>query len=698
MRTLSQLSLLALTVLFLSNCQNETTEHAYNYINWSDYLGSADRSHYSTLDQITPENIHQLQVAWTYAMPDSGQNQTNPIIIDNKLFGVTSKLEAFAIDATTGKELWRFGNPERIWHGTRRGVAYWSDGEDKRVMFSAGPYLFALNPENGQPITTFGKDGKINLHVGLPDKDQDKFVISSTPGAIFENLIIMPVRVDEGANAARGDIRAFDVRTGELVWTFHTIPYPNEPGFETWEDTTAYRKIGGANNWAGMTVDPKLGIVYAPTGSASPDFYGGNRLGANLYANCLLALDARTGERVWHYQLVHHDLWDRDFPAPPNLITVRRNGKKIDAVVQITKQGYVFIFDRKTGKLLFDVEEKRVPPSILIGEKAWETQPIPSKPRPFARLSSELTEADISPYAENRDELLEIFRKVEKRLYAPFTTEPTLLMPGLDGGGEWGGAAADPNDGIIYINSNEMAWLLQMEADTSAIYASQGQALYAQYCATCHQKDLSGNAASGYPTLVDISKKLNKVQINDLITNGKGMMTGFPQLKEEEKQSIIAFLFKEETESNEVAVAPRDLYRFKGYTKFLDSKGLPAIGPPWGTLNALDLNTGEYIWSIPFGETETLKAQGHPTTGTENYGGAVVTENGLLFIAATKDGYFRTFDKKTGKILWETKLPAPAFATPSTYQINGKQYVVVVCGGEKLGTPKGNLVVAFALE
>ncbi|NUO01367.1 MAG: pyrroloquinoline quinone-dependent dehydrogenase [Saprospiraceae bacterium] len=676
-----------------------------DYSEWREYLGGPDRNHYSSLTEITPENVQQLKVAWTYAAPDSGQMQMTPIIVDGILFGVTATVQAFALDAATGKEIWRFGDPLRVWHSTSRGVAYWENGEDKRILYTIGPKLYALNAKTGKPIETFGDKGSVDLHEGLPQSARDKFIISNTPGTIFENLIIMPLRLAEDAEAAPGDVRAFDVVSGKLVWTFHTIPYPYEMGYETWENKEAYLNttVGGANNWAGMAVDRKAGVLFVPTGSAAPDFFGGQRTGKNLYANCLLALNARTGEKIWHYQFTHHDIWDRDPPAPPNLIKVRRFGKVIDAVAQVTKQGYVFVFDRKTGQSLYPIEEVEALPSPLAEEKAWPTQPIPVAPQPFARQAYELTENDLSPYAENRAELLEAFRKLDRRRFAPPSLEGVLLLPGYDGGAEWGGAAADPEDGILYVNSNEMAWILKLEAN-SQVGASLplGEATYLKLCASCHQVNLSGNALSGYPSLVDISRKRSRNYISGLVTSGKGMMPGFPQITGDAKQALLDFLLglekKEGGEGIATAALPDLPYKHTGYHKFLDSNGLPGIAPPWGTLSAIDLNTGAYRWKVTLGDTDSLKQKGHPPTGCESYGGPVVTASGLLFIAGTKDGKFRAFNKNNGKLLWETTLPAAAFATPATYEVNGKQYIALACGGEKLGTPKGNKVVAFALE
>jgi quinoprotein glucose dehydrogenase len=701
------LTVLLAGLVFLTACTNDPkpkNNHA-DYTTWSSYLGGPDRNHYSTLSQITPENVGKLTVAWSYSAPDYGQMQMSPIIVDTILYGVTAAMRAFAVHAGTGKEIWRFGDTLKVWHSTSRGVSYWEKGDDKRILYTVGSDLYALNALTGKPIPSFGAQGKIDLRSGLPERAKDLFVISNTPGTIYKDLIVMPLRLSEAEGAAPGDVMAFNVITGAVEWVFHTIPYPEEGGAETWESRKNIESglVGAANNWAGMAVDEALGIIYVPTGSAAPDFYGGVRQGSNLYANCLLALNADTGKRIWHFQFTHHDIWDRDPPAPPNLITMERKGKKIAAVAQVTKQGYVFVFDRKTGAPLFDIVERAVPTvSALEGEIPWATQPFPVKPQPFARQSDQLTENDISPYAPNQEELKATFLQADKRLYTPPGLDPVFLLPGYDGAAEWGGAGADPEDGILYVNSNEMAWLLQMEKqDPLTQQMPLGERVYTTYCVTCHQKDRKGIAASGFPSLVEIGKRKSKQDISEVITQGKGMMTGFPQIPKPEKEALLSYLLdiqdKKEVASENKTSANLVPYKHKGYTKFLDSNGNPGIRPPWGTLHAIDLNSGDYLWSVPFGETDSLKALGHPTTGIENYGGPVITENGLLFIGATKDGYFRVFDKRTGKILWEYKLPAAAFATPATYEINGKQYVVIACGGEKLGTPKGNQLVAFAL-
>ncbi|WP_099542883.1 PQQ-binding-like beta-propeller repeat protein [Maribacter sp. 4G9] len=701
-----KISTVFLLSLVLVSCETEKTTATAKkeYATWSSYLGDSGRTHFSTLSQINKENVERLKLAWTYEAEDWGQMQMNPIVVDSILYGVTAALRVVALQSGTGEELWQFGDSVKVWHSTSRGVSYWSKGEDKRILCTRGAYLYALDALSGKPIASFGENGRIDLRSGMDESAQNKFVISNTPGTVFKDLIVMPLRVSEGVGAAPGDIMAFNIITGKLEWSFHTIPRPGEFGHETWEDSTAYKSplVGAANNWAGMAVDEEAEIIYVPTGSAAPDFYGGVRLGQNLFSNSLLALNANTGVRLWHFQFTHHDIWDRDPPAPPNLLMVERDGKKIPAVAQVTKQGYVFVFNRLTGEPLFDIEEIPFPKSELEGEETWATQPIPKSPKPFARLSQELTEANISPFAENRDELLDVFASADKRFYAPPNIAPVLLLPGYDGAAEWGGASVDPEDGILYVNSNEMAWMLGViENNEEAYDGPLGESTYQKYCVTCHQPDRKGNVGSGYPSLLDVQLRKEKNEVSQIITNGKGMMTGFPQLSKEEMDALLLFLFDEEikhTVADEIAqnTETQEKYKHAGYTKFLDSNGLPAINPPWGTMHAIDLNTGNFKWSIPFGNTPELGKEGIGT-GTENYGGAVVTENGLLFIAATKDGFFRAFDKENGTLLWEYELPAPAFATPAMYEFNGKQYIAIACGGEKLGTKKGNKIIAFAL-
>ena len=689
-----------LVVLYFNNPSLSPKEE------WRDYLGGPDRNHYSTLTQIDSSNVTDLRVAWEYHTGDSGQVQCNPIIVDGRLYAVTANAEPFALDAATGKEHWRIGNANGN-NVIMRGLTYWEDSDNKRILYSRESWLHAVDAITGEPILSFGDSGRVSLMSGLGPTAEKKYVASRTPGIVFEDLIIMPLSLSEGADAAPGHIQAFNIRTGKLEWVFKTIPAPGEFGYDTWpEDAYKNIDVGAGNNWAGMAVDVEREIVYVPTGSAGFDFYGAPRKGANLFANTLLALNARTGERIWHFQFVRHDIFDRDAPAPPNLVTVTHDGKRIDAVAQVTKQGFVFVFNRETGEPLFPIEEVPTPPSDVPGEEAWPTQPLPTIPLPYARQT--LTEADINPYSSNRDSLLITFRN--SRFEGPFTPlskRGSIVYPGLDGGAEWGGAAVDP-DGIMYLNSNEMGWLISLNEQQPLAdnVVSPGQQVYAQYCSSCHGTERKGNAASGYPSLVNVGDRLERDHVLNVIARGKGMMPGFQRLTEKEKKDLVAYLYGERIQTvgnprpedkKEVMGDAHLDYRISGYTKFLDKDGYPAIRPPWGTLNAIDLNTGEYVWTKIFGSYPELEAKGIPQTGSESYGGPVITASGLLFIAGTKDKKFRAYHKTTGELLWETTLPAAGFATPSTYQVDGRQYVVIACGGTKLGADKGDSYVAFAL-
>ncbi len=521
----------------------------------------------------------------------------------------------------------------------------------------------------------------------------------------------MGSKVEESPPAAPGHIRAYDVRTGKMKWIFHTIPQPGEYGYETWEDPSNYKIIGGANVWSGFALDEQRGILFAPTGSATYDFYGGKRKGANLFANCLIALDANTGKRKWHYQFIHHDVWDRDLPTPPALITISHKGKTIDAVAQPTKNGMLFLFDRETGQPLYEIKEIPVDTaSELPNEKLWPTQPVTTVPEPFVRQT--LTAADINPYQPDS-----IIAQLKKQMagfrygnmFLPPGKKPSLVFPGYDGGAEWGGPSFDPQTGIMYINANEMAWILQMlevkpEIPKKETNLQAGKRLYNTYCSPCHGGDRKGTG--NYPSILNITAKYTHESFLEHITKGRRMMPGFSYLSDAEKLAISSFVMEEKKYQQAPYTGPVSdqstdpdfmPYRMNGYTKFLTPDGKPAISPPWGTLNAIDLNAGKLLWKIPLGEYADLKAKGIPATGTENYGGPVVTKGGLVFIAATRDSKIRAFNKYSGKLLWEYELPAPGFATPAVYEWNGKQYLVIACGGGKLGTQSGDKYVCFAL-
>lgn len=694
-------------VLFIYGAQAQVNKKSNaQYRDWQMFGGGEENIHYSTLSQITRRNVHQLEVAWRYdsgdEFPDS-EIQCNPIVIDGVLYATTPKVRVIALEAATGQLIWSFDpNEGRKPTGKMRtrGVTYWSDGKEKRIYFGFRNRLYSLDAATGKPAAAFGKGGWIDLREGLGRESIEGLTVTvNTPGTVYKDMLIVGSMVSEGLPAAPGDIRAYDLRTGKLRWSFHTIPHAGEFGYDTWPPD-AWKYIGGANNWAGLVVDQKRGLVFAPTGSAAFDFFGGNRHGDNLFANTLLCLDANTGKRVWHFQAIKHDVWDRDFPSAPQLVTVKRNGRAIDAVAQITKSGHVYLFERTTGKTLFPIEYRQYPQSPIEGERLAATQPLPLLPPPFAR--QRLTEDMLTQRTpEAHRAALERFRKLRSNgQFEPPSLEGTVVFPGYDGGGEWGGAAFDPETGLFYVNSNEMAWILKIIERPKPKALPSGKTLYEEHCAGCHKSDYSGSPPE-FPALIGLKDKMSLEEARGIIRNGQGRMPGFARLGNEALQALAVYVMtgKDTKTVAATTASPIDQkYTFDGYNRFLDADGYPAIAPPWGTLNAIDLNAGRIVWQIPFGEYPALAEKGLKDTGSENYGGAIVTRNGLLFIGATNyDSKFRVFDKLTGKLLWETKLPAAGNATPAMYEVNGRQFVVIAAGGGKGGAPSGGSYIAFAL-
>lgn len=660
-------------------------------------------THYSALTQINRKNVARLQQIWQFDSGDEfkgSEMECNPIVLDGVLYATTPRLRVVALDAASGKLLWDFDphRGEKSPAQTRsRGLVSWGEGAERRIFAAIGSYIYALDAKTGQPIASFGEAGRIDLHEGLGDTAKSLTVQATSPGVVYNDLLIQGTLVSEDLPAAPGHIRAFDVRTGKLRWIFHTIPLPGEPGYETWPPD-AWKSIGGANAWSGLTLDPKHGMVFVPTGSAAFDFYGANRLGDDLYANCLLALNAETGKLMWHFQLVRHDLWDRDLPAAPTLVQVRKDGHLIDAVAQVTKYGWVWMFNRDTGEPLVPLRRINTPPSDVDGEATSPYQLLPTEPPPYAR--QEVTPdilTDRTPQA-HQAVLNQFNQLVSGPQFTPPSRKGTIVFPGFDGGAEWGGATWDPKTGIMYINSNEMAWVLRLVPRVLGTEALTGSALYRQNCAGCHRLDLKGSPPE-FPSLVDIGTRLTRAQVSDMVHHGGGRMPSFGQLGEDKINAIVDYLMTGKDTKLDGAEHPAVTafsplkYGIDGYNKFLDPDGYPAVKPPWGTLNALDLNKKSYVWQQPFGEVA-----GMTNTGSENYGGSVVTAGGLLFIAATtRDRKFRAFDKKTGKLLWETTLPAAGTATPAVYSVRGREYVVIAAGGGKWGQLSGGSYVAFAL-
>lgn len=714
---MSRISLLFLLILFFifTGCEkNEGYENEQRDREWRSYQGGPHRNQYSPSTQIDRSNVKNLKIAWEYRTGDyspEGQTQIqcNPIVIDGVLYATSPKLDCFALNAATGKEIWRF-SPTSEKHfnfsmGVNRGVTYFSDGHEKRIYYMAGQLLIALNASNGQLVAGFGNKGVVDLKKGLLPNSEKLYINGTSPGAIYENKLIIGCRVSEDQISAPGYIRAYNVYTGEIEWVFHTIPQPGEYGYSTWPKEV-WNKVGGANDWSGMSVDEEQGIVYIPLGSAAFDFYGGNRGGRNLFANCILALNAETGQRIWHFQTVHHDLWDRDLPAPPNLFTYKNNGREVLALAQIAKSGFIFVFNRMTGEPLYPIDEIPVPGSDLRGEKTWPTQPLPEKPEFFARQF--FTEDDFNDFnPEVRKQAIETFKRIRHgQYYIPPSTEGTLIFPGFDGGGEWGGAAVDPETNILYVNSSQMPWILTMVdlmPEREANLSSAGKLLYNIHCVKCHGPDRKGDGRN-YPNITNIKSKYTREGLMNYIATGRGMMPAFDFLTEEQKNEIATYVMYPDLKqpagktSGEYDSLVRAVpYSTTGYNRWVDKFGNPVITPPWGTLNAVNLNTGNRVWSVPLGEIDSLMALGIPRTGTENYGGPVVTAGGLIFIAATKDERFHAFDKENGDLLWQTRLPYGGYATPAVYETGGKEYVVIACGGGKMGTPSGDVYRAYAL-
>ena len=770
-------------------------------VDWPAYNGGADGDHYSGLTQINRGNVSKLQVAWTYDSGEKGGIQTNPLIVGRTLYAYTPTQKVVALDAATGKLKWKYDSGI---NGSQpaRGLAYWTDGAHGRIFAGIMNFLYCLDTETGKPIEGFGEGGRVDLRKGLERTPADNYesqsIALTSPGLVYKDLIIVGGRNPETHPAPPGYIRAYDVRTGKLRWVFHTVPLPGEPGYETWPQD-AWKSAGAANNWAGMTLDAERGIAYVPTGSAVMDFYGGDRVGDDLYANCLLALDASTGKLLWHFQGVHHDLWDRDFPSPPALVTLKRDGKTIEAIAQTSKQGYLYLFDRLTGKSLYPITERPYPASTVPGEVAAKTQPLPDYPEPFAR--QRMTEDMMTTRTPEMHEwAVQQFRAMRSDgQFIPLVSggQQTIVFPGFDGGAEWGGPAVDPVNQILYVNANEMAWLGGLMPNPAG--GSPGARVYRDQCAVCHGVDRAGSPPS-FPSLVNIGSRLNDEQIAHTVKTGVGRMPSFPNIDDHRMNDLLQYLrtgdtsetsagdkkemqsapaagIAHEADRNGAAVYEKRCsichgdhlegfppsfpalmgvggrlstaqvtnlihtgrgrmpampslqgdelesllrflgvgsgiptvtppteseegpYIFSGYKKFLDPEGYPAFNPPWGTLSAIDLKNGRYLWKINLGEYPALAQQGMKNTGSENYGGPVLTASGVLFIGATvSDRRFRAFDSRTGKLLWETELPFPGVATPSTYMIDGRQYVVIAAsGGRDPRVPVGGSYVAFAL-
>ena len=684
-----------------------------NFVDWATYRGDQEGTGYSSLSQITTANVQLLEEVWTYDTRDLVRPgmSSNPIVIEGVMYFSDSELNLVALDAATGEELWLFDLSEHhsrgdyLASGIMRGSVYWEDenGNNSRIFHLTKDLVWAINPDDGTLIESFGSGGYIDLkenHVWPAHLLENK-ITNTSPPVIYDDHLILDSNVSEGREEPPGNIRSFNALTGEYEWRFHTIPLEGQPGYETWEweDNMIY---GGANSWGGFTVDEERGWVFAATGSATGGIHGGGgaRPGMNLFSNSVLAIDAETGELQWYFQTMHHDIWDYDIAPAPMLATITQDGEERDVVVQTGKQGKVFVFDRDTGESLFPIVEKPVPTDAAFGEVAYPTQPWPLKPDPLVRTS--VYESDLTTITpESHASALEQFKRLRPGpMYTPPSIEGTIVQPGIHGGNEWGGPAFDPETNIAYVNVNDFPFVLTLDLIDPDQFedmteTAQGRTIYLAACAACHGADRQGGVA----VALDITT-LSADELRDVITQGVNAMPAFPTFDEDELDNVVAFLQSEpgeEISTSDIDLSDENLTWSGGEGElswststpqyvpqleyFTDHMGYHAIKPPWGKLVAVDVARGDILWSVPLGEYPGLVEMGIRNTGAENFGGMAVTQGGLIFIAATEDNRFRAFDKTSGVLLWEFEMDSPGFSTPSVYEIDGRQYVVIVAGG-----------------
>lgn len=656
------------------------------FLTWHRSHGDNGGTRYSALDQINCQNVTNLQVAWVYHSKDGEKYlQCNPIIVGNLMYAPTAGDHMVAINATNGVEVWRFA-PRGPGRPAFRGLIYWPGDADAsdRILFCAGKYLYALDPKTGLPVASFGTDGKTEL----PGVADGEFGAASAAPAIFQHIIVVP--------GFQKDVWGFDVVTGRLLWTFHTVPHPGEFGYDTWDQTEPY----AANDWSGMAMDEVRGIAYIITGGPKPNFIGVGHLGQNLFANCLIALDARTGKRLWHFQEVRHDIWDQDITSPPNLATITRYGKRVDVVAACTKLGNTILLDRVTGKPIFPYRLRRAPTSTVPGEITAPYQPDPELPEPFGKFEftvsdlfvrNEMTEA----YVQNQ------FKSAVTGWFVPPVVGKTILYFGMDGGAEWSGACVDPETSHLYVTANYLGWFISLYRDQDPpedlnAPKTRGRVVYETYCMACHGRTKMGMGTA--PPLIGLRFHADASFITNQVLRGKNAMPAFTNIPPTDLAALTDYLLWRDRPLPKPDAKPdRPRYNFTGYNRFYDNEGYPANKPPWGTLNCLDLNTGKLLWQVPLGEYPKLAAEGLHNTGTENYGGPIVTAGGLVFCTGTRDNKIRAFDKDTGRELWSAELPRTGSAQPATYMVNGRQYIVTGATGIKLDRQLGDAYVAFAL-
>lgn len=713
-KTAMALALLLLFLAFTTSDHNAISTHS----TWRQYGGTADQSKYFEASQITKENVNQLKVAWVYPTKDSSFNFFSPIVVDTIMYVLAKNSSLVAVNAMTGKEIWIHANLQGI---TRRGINYWEnkDGKDKRLLFTLNNTLQAIDAITGKSITSFGTDGYVDMRKGL-DRNPTSIrrMQAMMPGVVFEDLIIMGSAPGEGFFSAPGYVRAYNVVTGKLAWTFHTIPKPGEFGYSTWPKN-AYKYVGGTNVWSEISIDEKRGIAYLPVGSPTYDYYGADRLGSNLFGNCLVALNARTGKRIWHFQTVHHDLWDYDLASAPQLITVNRNGKDIDAVAVATKHGFMFVFDRVTGKPIFPIEEKPFPASNMPGEKAWPTQPIPSVIPSFVR--HKVTKDMLNP-SWSEEEKQKWYKRIDAAksgLFIPPSDKyETIMLPGALGGVNFGNTASYPSKGMMYILTQEYASVYKLERVKTAREqmskddVQKAKTLIATSCRSCHGDNLAGRGIA--PSILSSGSRMLFDDFKTLITVGRGQMPGFVHVDDQSLAAIYRYLggnpasrfgFGGGNRNQNQRMPEGPVVASGGATVKPDEKPAPSmteypagvahpanryttdygtawpnlLGAPWAWVVAYDLNNGTIKWKQAIGEDAESSAKGDKSTGAVNGSqrkGIVITSTGVLFCTA-KGGKLYGYDADNGRPLWETTLSYESNAQPIMYELNGKQYLVV---------------------